>query len=173
MVYKNKLIILILIVIVIVIVIAITFTNKNSIDKNNYDTFKGTEPVMPNFRVHDNTSVIRGDSSIRYNPSVTDNDLTYFENDTINQNNIIEDAYDVINMIDKIDYGKVKTGIDKCKEACNGVCYEGGYTGSATCFPFNDKSFDYGTIKGNPMFINGIQDNYRDSENYSYGCDIF
>lgn len=170
MVHRNELIIII--VIVIIIIIVIIFTNKNNIDKNSYDTFKGNQPVMPNVRIRDNTSVIRGDSSIRYDPSVTDNDLTYYENDTINQSNIIEDEYDVINMVDKIDYGKVKTGIDKCNEVCNGVCYQGGYTGSATCFPYTGKQFDYGTIEKNPMFINGIQDNYKDSENYNYGGDI-
>lgn len=168
MVQRNELIVIILIFIVIVII----FMNKNNIDKNIYDTFEGNEPVMPNFRIRDNTSVIRGDSSIRYDPSVTDSDLTYFKNDTINQSNIIENAYDIVNMVDKIDYGKVKTGMDKCKEVCNGVCYEGGYTGSATCFPFNNNQFDLGTIRKNPMFINGIQDNFKDSENYSYGGDI-
>jgi len=78
MVQRNELIVIILIFIVIVII----FMNKNNIDKNIYDTFEGNEPVMPNFRIRDNTSVIRGDSSIRYDPSVTDSDLTYFENDS-------------------------------------------------------------------------------------------
>ncbi len=159
--------ILVSIVVVIVVVIVLILTNKT-----NYETFNGNQPIMPNLRVLDNTSVIRGDSSIRYDPSVSYNDLTYYENDSINQNNINEDAYDIVNMIDKIDYGKVKTGMDKCREECNGVCYEGGYTGSATCFPIQSNKFDYGTLYKNPMFINGIQDNYKDSVNYSYGGDI-
>ena len=131
-----------------------------------------SEPVMPIITATDNTSVIRGDTSIRYNPMITDSDLTYYENDTINQTNIVENAFNIVNMVDVIDYGKVKTGMDKCKQVCSGVCYEGGYTGSATCFPVKSNKFDYGTLYKNPMFINGIQDNYKEDEKYSYGGDI-
>jgi hypothetical protein len=169
---------------------------KYGLDGQKYDSFKGdggdgigrdgigrgdgdigrgddkSEPVMPVIRALDNTSVIRGDTSIRYNPTITDSDLTYYENDTINQTNIVENAFNIVNMVDVIDYGKVKTGMDKCKQVCSGVCYEGGYTGSATCFPVKSNKFDYGTLYKNPMFINGIQDNYKEDEKYSYGGDI-
>ena len=41
-------------------------------------------------------------------------DLTYYENDVLNQSKINENAYDIINQIDLVDYGKVTTGMDKC-----------------------------------------------------------
>lgn len=82
-------------------------------------------------------------------------DLTYYENDVINQSKINENAYDVINQIDLVDYGKVTTGMDKCKKNCNGVCLELGYTGSATCFP-KTTQFDYGTLYKNPTFTYGL-----------------
>ena len=61
--------------------------------------------------------------------------LKTFTNDKINQNNIEETANDIINNIDKIDYGKIKTGYDKCNKECNGLCFKMGYTGNATCYP--------------------------------------
>jgi hypothetical protein len=82
-------------------------------------------------------------------------DLTYYENDVLNQSRINENAYDIINQIDLVDYGKVTSGMDKCKVNCNGVCLELGYTGSATCFP-TTTAFDYGTLYKNPTFIRGI-----------------
>ena len=86
-------------------------------------------------------------------------DLTYYENNVINQSRINENAYDVINQIDLVDYGKVETGMDKCRLNCDGVCLELGYTGSATCFP-TTQPFDYGTLYKNPEFTYGI-DNHR------------
>jgi len=82
-------------------------------------------------------------------------DLTYFQNDMIDQAKINENSYDVINQIDKIDYADVKTGMQKCKEKCKGVCLEFGYTGSATCYPKQKRNFDYGTLYKNPMFSYG------------------
>ncbi len=82
-------------------------------------------------------------------------DLTYYENDVLNQSKINENAYDVINQIDLVDYGKVTTGMEKCKRNCNGVCLELGYTGSATCFP-TTTPFDYGTLYKNPTFTYGL-----------------
>jgi hypothetical protein len=82
-------------------------------------------------------------------------DLTYYENNVINQSKINENGYDVVNQIDLVDYGKVTTGMDKCKLNCNGVCLELGYTGSATCFP-ETTPFDYGTLYKNPSFTYGI-----------------
>ena len=82
-------------------------------------------------------------------------DLTYYENDVLNQTNINENAYDIDNQIDLVDYGKVTTGMDKCNKNCNGVCLELGYTGSATCFP-KTTEFDYGTLYKNPTFTYGI-----------------
>ncbi len=185
----HKIVLIILIIILIVIINGGKYGldwqkyglygQKYGLYGQKYDSFKGdggdnnkSEPVMPIIRARDSTSVIRGDTSIRYDPTITDSDLTYYENDTINQTNIVENAFNIVNMVDVIDYGKVKTGMDKCKQVCSGVCYEGGYTGSATCFPVKSNKFDYGTLYKNPMFINGIQDNYKEDEKYSYGGDI-
>ena len=82
-------------------------------------------------------------------------DLTYYENDVLNQSKINENAYDVINQIDLVDYGKVTTGMEKCKRNCNGVCLELGYTGSASCYP-TTTPFDYGTLYKNPSFTYGL-----------------
>ena len=82
-------------------------------------------------------------------------DLTYYENNVINQSNINENAYDVVNQIDLVDYGNVTTGMDKCNLNCDGVCLELGYTGSATCFP-KTTPFDYGTLYKNPTFTYGL-----------------
>jgi hypothetical protein len=82
-------------------------------------------------------------------------DLTYYENDILNQGKINENAYDIINQIDLVDYGNVTTGMDKCNKNCDGVCLELGYTGSATCFP-TTTPFDYGTLYKNPQFTYGI-----------------
>jgi hypothetical protein len=82
-------------------------------------------------------------------------DLTYYENNVINQSEINENAYDIANQIDLVDYGKVTTGMEKCQNNCNGVCLELGYTGTATCFP-QTAPFDYGTLYKNPTFTYGL-----------------
>ena len=84
-----------------------------------------------------------------------DKDLTYYYNDAIDQSLINETSYNVINQIDPIDYGDVKTGLDKCKTNCKGICFEGGYTGTATCYPEVTRSFDWGTLYKNPTFTYG------------------
>jgi hypothetical protein len=84
-------------------------------------------------------------------------DLTYYQNDTINQDKINETAFNVVYQIDKIDYANVKTGLDKCNANCDGVCFEGGYTGVATCYPKETKTFDWGTLYKNPTFTYGYQ----------------
>lgn len=96
-------------------------------------------------------------SVLSLNKSNTTNtkDLIQYTNDTINQSKINENAYDVVNQIDKIDYSNVKTGIDKCRKSCKGVCFELGYTGNATCYPKQKKTFDYGTLYKNPTFSYG------------------
>ena len=82
-------------------------------------------------------------------------DLVYYYNDAIDQAKISETAFNIVNQIDPIDYSNVKTGLQKCKENCNGVCYEGGYTGIATCYPLQQRSFDWGTLYKNPTFTYG------------------
>jgi len=62
-------------------------------------------------------------------------DLKYYYNDIKKQDNIKEKAEDIINNIDKIDYSKIRTGYEKCKKECDGLCFNMGYTGNATCYP--------------------------------------
>jgi hypothetical protein len=82
-------------------------------------------------------------------------EVTYYYNDVINQSKISEDANDLINQVDLIDYSNIKTGLQKCEENCKGVCFELGYMGTATCYPPETRTFDYGSIYKNPTFIYG------------------
>jgi len=95
-----------------------------------------------------------------YNQILVDDtkDLTYYQNDIINQGEIYENADDIVNQIDLVDYGDVTTGMDKCKRSCSGTCFELGYTGGATCFP-TTKPFDWGTLYKNPTFTYGVDGN--------------
>jgi len=114
-----------------------------------------------------NNDMTNNDKSVlnmnKYNTTDT-KDLKYFYNDTINQSNINENAYDVVNQIDLIDYSNVKTGIQKCKEQCDGTCFEMGYTGTATCYPKQKQTFDYGNLYKNPVFSYGTNA-YKDVNN--------
>jgi hypothetical protein len=93
--------------------------------------------------------------------------LVYYYNDAIDQSKISETAYNVVNQIDPIDFSNVETGLDKCKKNCKGVCFEGGYTGVATCYPMEQKTFDWGTLYKNPTFTYGYTafDNNDDIQN--------
>ena len=95
--------------------------------------------------------------TLNYNQILIDGtaDLKYYENNMLDQSKINEDAYDIINQIDLVDYSAIETGMDKCMKNCGGTCLELGYTGSATCFP-KTKKFDYGTLYKNPTFTYGI-----------------
>lgn len=96
-------------------------------------------------------------STSDYNATIAqqNKDLTYYDNDSINQSKITEDAYDIVNSLDKIDYGKVKTGYDKCLEQCDGTCFVMGNSGVATCYPKLNRTFDFGTLYKNPTFTYG------------------
>ena len=89
------------------------------------------------------------------NLSVDNKNNQYFQNDMIEQSNINETAFNVVNSIDPIDYSDVKTGIEKCNESCKGVCFEMGWTGTATCYPPETQGFDWGTLYKNPTFTYG------------------
>lgn len=84
-------------------------------------------------------------------------DLVYYYNDSIQQDKITENAEDIVNMIDKIDYADIKTGIQKCEEKCDGTCYELGYTGVAACFPSEKQKFFWGSLYKNPTFTYGLK----------------
>lgn len=85
------------------------------------------------------------------------NDLTYYHNDVIDQSKITQTPYDIINQHNKINYYDVETGIEKCNKSCSGVCWEYGWTGSATCYPSDNTN--YGTFYKNPAFINSLNPN--------------
>jgi hypothetical protein len=84
-------------------------------------------------------------------------DLVYYYNDSIQQDKITECADDIVNMIDKIDYADIKTGIQKCEEKCDGTCYELGYTGVAACYPEEKQKFFWGSLYKNPTFTYGLK----------------
>ena len=89
------------------------------------------------------------------NLSIDNKDNQYFYTDMIDQSNVNETAFNIVYSIDPIDYANVKTGLEKCNEQCNGVCFENGYNGIATCFPHQRTSFDWGTLYKNPSFTYG------------------
>jgi len=89
------------------------------------------------------------------NLSIDNKDGKYFYDDTINQSDINENAFNIVYSIDPIDYGNVKTGIDKCNNECDGICFENGYNGIATCYPIQNQTFDWGTLYKNPTFTYG------------------
>jgi len=89
------------------------------------------------------------------NLSVDNKNNKYYYNNMINQSDINESAFNVVYSIDPIDYSNVETGIDKCNHQCNGICFENGYDGVATCYPTKQSGFDWGTLYKNPTFTYG------------------
>jgi hypothetical protein len=89
------------------------------------------------------------------NLSIDNKNNKYFYNDTIDQSNINETAFNIVYSIDPIDYSNVETGIQKCNGKCNGLCFENGYDGIATCYPKEPQGFDWGTLYKNPTFTYG------------------
>lgn len=183
----NKLLILIILIIVIYLLVNKINTYANTKTENfreapPYVERKGmpsTTKVVPINKVTANSQEKLLKNTIQdkvhdlaiqdYNQILVDDtkDLTYYNNDIINQTNIYEDADDIINQIDKVDYGDVTTGMDKCNKTCDGTCFELGYTGGATCFP-KTKPFDWGTLYKNPTFSYGTDGNHFNSLNYNY-----
>lgn len=93
-------------------------------------------------------------------------ETTYFYNSLVDQNKITENAYDVINSIDNIDYSQPKEfGIDKCKRTCNGICIESGYDGIGSCVPV--QKTNWGTLYKNPTFTYGLEVPYYNKNNQS------
>jgi hypothetical protein len=100
-------------------------------------------------------NVLFNNKDYNENLSIDNKDNKYFYTDMINQSNINETAFNIIYSIDPIDYSDVKTGAEKCDKKCNGVCFENGYDGIATCYPPTNPSFDWGTLYKNPTFTYG------------------
>ena len=148
-------------------------TKRNTMTNNllpvaNVNGFKNAvntlEMTQPDIDITDNKvdnakdfpEILR--KEVKYSNKLLGDDnkeVKYYYNDYINQSKINENSYDLINNIDLIDYSNIKTGLQKCEEECDGVCFELGYMGNATCYPKETKSFDYGSIYKNPTFIYG------------------
>ena len=145
-------------------------TSNNNLFSNNNDKFYDNislninaydKPLEENNTDRDLRQIARN-GGINYDTTdydkvweISNNDLSYYYNDVINQSKINENAYDLINSIDKINYSNIKTGLDKCEAECNGSCFELGYTGNATCYPWPQQSFEWGTLYKNPTFTYG------------------
>jgi hypothetical protein len=95
------------------------------------------------------------------------NDVTYYYN-TLNDNSkVTNNAYNIINSIDNVDYGKVKeTGREKCKKNCKGTCVDGGFTGTSSCIPIVGTNF--GTLYKNPEFVFGLNVPYYNVNNQEF-----
>lgn len=83
------------------------------------------------------------------------NDVTYYYN-TLNDNSkVTQNAYDVINSIDNVDYSQVKeTGREKCRKNCKGTCLQNGYNGVSSCIPI--VGTNWGSLYKNPEFVYGL-----------------
>jgi len=132
-------------------------TNRNSVRLANKNSVNSDKNIKSNLKQkNEERELVEKNQDYEELLERNNEDLVYFQNDFINQSKITEDAYDVVNGIDKVDYGDVTTGMDKCEKSCGGVCLELGYTGVATCFPKADKPFDWGTLYKNPEFTYGL-----------------
>jgi len=168
----------IIVILILIIIYLIFFRNNNeNFEKiNNDNVVLNTDPNPKYSDLKNQMEVIEksanktlNDGEKSYYQTVASDlkDVKYFYNDVINQTNINENSNDVINQIDKIDYSNVKTGIQKCKENCEGVCFELGYTGTASCFPKQTTPFDWGTYYKNPMFTYGYNAYNNPDKNYN------
>ena len=100
-------------------------------------------------------NVIFSNKDYNENLSIDNKNNKYYYNDMINQDNINETSFNIINSIDPINYSDIETGIEKCNKNCKGICFENGYDGIATCYPKENKTFDWGTLYKNPTFTFG------------------
>ena len=134
-----------------------TKTSNNRLSneiQNNTNTAKDNISLRQKISNVDN-KVLFNNKDYNENLSVDNKDNKYYYDDMINQSNINETAFNIVYSIDPIDYADIKTGIQKCNEDCEGVCFENGYNGIATCYPKESKSFDWGTLYKNPTFTYG------------------
>lgn len=153
-----KAIIIIILIIIVICVRIFLSSNVEGYDTVNfnpmYKVSNDPNDVMKDKNIYDN-QVLYDVKDYNEVLAVDSKENTYYQNDMINQDNITENAFDVIHQIDKIDYSNVVTGMDKCLKNCNGTCFELGYVGTATCYPPNTSTFDWGTLYKNPTFTYG------------------
>ena len=131
---------------------------------NLYQTGKNNNNNQLNNRLKKNETqkITKIDESILFNNrdynqnlSIDNKNNKYFYNDAINQSDINETEFNIVYSIDPIDYSNIQTGIEKCNNKCNGLCFENGYDGIATCYPAQQSGFDWGTLYKNPTFTYG------------------
>ena len=140
------------------------FINNNGIDnlrgkniqqqKNNKNLFNSNKLNNQQITQIDN-KILFNNKDYNENLSIDNKDNKYYYNDMIDQSKINETAFNVVYSIDPIDYADVKNGITKCNKNCNGICFENGYDGIATCYPTQPQTFDWGTLYKNPEFTYG------------------
>lgn len=134
-----------------------TKTSNNKISnkiQNKTNTAKDNISLRRQISNVDN-KVLFNNKDYNENLSIDNKDNKYYYDDMIDQSNINETAFNIVYSIDPIDYADIKTGIQKCNEECDGVCFENGYDGIATCYPKESKNFDWGTLYKNPTFTYG------------------
>ena len=128
-----------------------TNTVKNNIVKNNIINNKLNTQNIDKI----DESILFNNKDYNENLSIDNKNNKYYYDDMIEQSNINETAFNVVYSIDPIDYANVKTGIEKCNKDCDGICFENGYDGVATCYPSQSQTFDWGTLYKNPTFTYG------------------
>ena len=131
-------------------------SNNKSANKiqNSINTARDNISLRQQISNVDN-KVLFNNKDYNENMSKYNKDNKYYYDDMIDQSNINETAFNIVYSIDPIDYADIKTGIQKCNEECEGVCFENGYDGIATCYPKESKNFDWGTLYKNPTFTYG------------------
>lgn len=146
------------------------FINNNNIlgNKNNKNKLSTQQIAQIDNRI------LFNNKDYNQNLSIDNKDNKYYYDDMIDQSNINESAFNIVYSIDPIDYANVKTGISKCNESCNGICFENGFDGIATCYPVQPQTFDWGTLYKNPTFTYGYnaygpltklpQDNFNETK---------
>lgn len=152
-----------LIIFIIILIVLIFMTNGanflrenfNKVSMPNEKISKISNPIEKQQIVEIDENILFNNKDYNQNLSIDNKNNKYYYNDTINQSNINETAFNIIYSIDPIDYSNVKTGIEKCNKDCGGICFENGYDGIATCYPTQTQTFDWGTLYKNPTFTYG------------------
>lgn len=134
----------------------VNLNNTKNIKNNGFNLnnrFKNKQNTQQMAEIDE--KILFNNKDYNENLSIDNKDNTYYYDDMINQSDINETAFNIVYSIDPIDYANVKTGAEKCDEKCNGICFENGYDGIATCYPTQSQTFDYGTLYKNPTFTYG------------------
>lgn len=143
-----------------------TKTGNNRIINNIQSNLKKSKFNSIKQQIKNDENVMFTNKDYNENLSIDNKNNKYYYDDMIDQSNINESAFNIVYSIDPIDYSDVKTGIQKCNENCEGICYENGYDGIGSCYPKETKSFDWGTLYKNPSFTYGY--NSYDSNNLEH-----